>query len=106
MRSAAAAKAGTFNFSGLADPVIDALIEDVIAAETRPEMEVAARALDRVLRARHIWVPNWYSGFYNVAYWDIFGRPEVKPQYARGDGTWWIDREKYDALKAQGAPLP
>jgi microcin C transport system substrate-binding protein len=39
-----------FNAAGLADPVIDELLEVVIRAETRDEMEVATRALDRVLR--------------------------------------------------------
>ncbi len=97
---------GTTNYSGIKDPVIDALIEEVIAAETRPEMETAVRALDRVLRSKHIWVPNWYSGKYLVAYWDIFGRPDTQPQYSRGDAYWWIDQAKYDALKADGAPLP
>ena len=48
-------------------------------------MEVRVRALDRVLRAKQIWVPNWYSGKYLVAYWDVFGRPETQPPYARGD---------------------
>ena len=48
-------------------------------------MEVRVRALDRVLRAMQIWVPNWYSGKYLVAYWDVFGRPEEQPPYARGD---------------------
>ena len=69
-------------------------------------MEARVKALDRVLRSKHIWVPNWYSGQYLVAYWDIFGKPDIAPLYARPDGTWWIDQEKYDRLKAEGAPLP
>ncbi len=40
------------NYSGIADPVVDALIEQVIAAKTRDDLQVAVRALDRVLRAR------------------------------------------------------
>ena len=35
----------------------------------------ATRALDRVLRAGHYWVPHWYKAAHNVAYWDKFGRP-------------------------------
>ncbi len=96
----------SMNFSGVSDPVVDALIEDVISAATREEMEVAVRALDRVLRAKHIWVPNWYKGSYNLAFWDVFGRPEEPPLYSRGDAYWWFEQEKYDALKAAGAPLP
>ena len=94
---------GSANLSGIADPVVDALVEKVIQAETREEMEVRVRALDRVLRHMQIWVPNWYSGKYLVAHWDVFGKPEVKPPYARGDSTWWFDQAKYDKLVAEGA---
>jgi microcin C transport system substrate-binding protein len=101
--SQGAAAAGTLNLAGVADPVVDGLIEEIIAATTRDEMEARVRALDRVLRAQHIWVPNWYSGSYLVAYWDLFGRPAVQPPYARGDDFWWFDAAKYRALQAAGA---
>jgi microcin C transport system substrate-binding protein len=101
--SASAESPGTLNFSGVTDPVVDALIEDVIAAETREEMEARVRALDRVLRYKQIWVPNWYKGAYWVAYWDVFGRPDAPPKYARGDSYWWFDQAKYDKLRAEGA---
>ena len=83
--------------------MVDALIEQVIAAEDREEMEVRVRALDRVLRAKQIWVPNWYSGKFLIAYWDVFGRPPEQPLYSRGDAYWWFDQAKYDQLKAEGA---
>ncbi|MEO0342043.1 MAG: extracellular solute-binding protein [Pseudomonadota bacterium] len=102
--SASAETQDTTNFAGIADPVIDEIIKRVSQAETRGEMEVAVRALDRVLRSKHIWVPNWYNPNHNIAYWDIFGRPEMKPAFSRGViGTWWLDQEKFDALQAQGA---
>ncbi|WP_299134851.1 extracellular solute-binding protein [uncultured Amaricoccus sp.] len=101
--SSAADAPGSANYGGLKDPVVDALIEQVIAAPDRPTMEARVRALDRVLRAKQIWVPNWYSGQYLIAYWDVFGRPDVQPEYARGDAYWWIDQAKYDKLKSEGA---
>ncbi|MEM9717229.1 MAG: extracellular solute-binding protein [Pseudomonadota bacterium] len=102
--SASAETLDTSNFAGVADPVVDDIIKRISQAESRPEMEVAVRALDRVLRSKHIWVPNWYNPNHNIAYWDIFGRPEVKPPFSRGViGTWWIDQEKLDNLQAQGA---
>ncbi len=101
--SDAADARGSANLSGVADPVVDALIEKVIQATTRDEMEVRVRALDRVLRYKQIWVPNWYSGKYLIAYWDVFGRPDTKPPYARGDAYWWFDQAKFDKLKAEGA---
>jgi microcin C transport system substrate-binding protein len=104
--SQGASSQGTLNLSGIADPAVDALIERVIAAENRAEMETAVHALDRVLRAKHIWVENWGKGTHWLAYWDVFGRPELKPLYDRGDDFWWLDQAKYDRLKAEGAPIP
>ena len=101
--SASASAANSLNYTGIADPVVDALIEQVIAAKTRDEMEARVRALDRVLRSKQIWVPNWTKPSYWVATWDVFGRPEQQPPYARGDAYWWFDQAKYDKLKAEGA---
>ena len=95
---------GQSNFSGVKDPVIDELIKRIAKAETREDMSNHVRALDRILRSKHIWIPNWFKGSHNVAYWDIFGRPETKPKFSRGViSTWWFDQEKFDRLKAEGA---
>lgn len=101
--SDSADRPGTFNLSGLKDPVVDALIEEVIAAQDRETLTVRVKALDRVLRDRLIWVPNWYKGSHWIAYWDVFGFPEEKPLYDRGTDYWWFDQEKYDAFVAAGA---
>lgn len=91
---------GSMNLSGLKSPAVDALIEHVIKAPNRHELIICARALDRALRAEHLWVPHWYKGAHNVAYWNIFGRPENKPRYARGIlDTWWIDAAKAASIK-------
>ena len=93
---------GSLNLAGVKDPAVDALIEKVVAAQTREEMTNAARALDRVLRAGHYWVPHWYKGSHTVAYWNKFSRPETKPKYDRGIlDTWWFDSAKAEG--AQGA---
>ena len=101
--SESADQPGSFNYTGLADPVVDALISRVISAPDRESMEVAVRALDRVLRAKHIWVPNWNKGTHWLAYWDLFGKPDEKPPYIRGGDYRWWDQAKYDDLKAAGA---
>lgn len=95
--------AGSFNLSGVNDPVVDGVIELIVGAETREELDGRVKALDRVLRSRQIWVPHWSKGAYWLAYWDVFGRPEEPPAYSRGDAYWWWDQAKADALKAQGA---
>jgi microcin C transport system substrate-binding protein len=101
--SSAAAVKGSQNLAGMADPVVDALIEKVIAADTRPDLVVACRALDRVIRAGRYWVPHWYKASHWLAYWDVFSRPPEKPRYSRGVlETWWYDRDKAAKLDRPG----
>lgn len=93
--SEAARTPGTRNIAGIADPVVDALIERIALAKTRNELNIACRALDRVLRAGHYWVPMWFKATDWLAYWDMFSRPEKKPRFGTGaPGTWWYDAEK------------
>ena len=94
---------GSQNLSGMASPAIDALIERVIAAQSRPELTVACRALDRLIRAGRYWVPQWYKPSHWIAYWDTFGRPPSKPRYARGaPETWWYDAGKASKIEQPG----
>ncbi len=93
--SAAADQLASYNLSGIKDPVVDHLIDQIAAAQSREEIETAARALDRVLIASFYWVPHWYKAKHNIAYWDKFSRPSVKPLYHRGIiDLWWYDNDK------------
>jgi microcin C transport system substrate-binding protein len=93
--SKAAETKGSPNIAGIADPVVDALLEHIVSAETRPALTTAARALDRVLRAGRNWVPMWYRGAHPIAYWDMYGRPPTPPRYGLGaPDTWWYEPEK------------
>jgi microcin C transport system substrate-binding protein len=88
--SRAAATRGSQNVGGIADPVIDALVDRVIAAESRPALLAACKALDRVIRSGRYWVPHWHKAFHWLAYWDVFGRPPAQPRYALAvRETWW-----------------
>ena len=92
---------GSYNLAGISHPAIDALIEKITEASNREQLDTATRALDRVLRAGHYWVPHWYRPFHYIAYWDKFGRPAVKPRYERGiTHTWWYDAQRAAKLKA------
>ncbi|MEP5199812.1 MAG: extracellular solute-binding protein, partial [Paracoccaceae bacterium] len=86
---------GTFNLSGIKDPVVDALIEQIIQADSREVITTRVQALDRVLRDKIIWAPNWFKGSHWLAYWDVFGKPATKPQYDRGVDWWWWEEDKY-----------
>jgi len=93
---------GSLNLPGIADPVIDALIDKALAANTRDELRTATRAIDRILRSSHYWVPHWYKASHNVATWDKFSWPAIKPDYDRGIiETWWYDKEKAAKLSAR-----
>ena len=97
--SEAAARQGSRNLAGVADPAVDALIEAVSNAKSRGELNTACRALDRVLRAGHYWVPMWYRDTAWVAYWDAFARPARQPALGVGaPGTWWWDADKAKAI--------
>ena len=88
--SRSAGMRGTRNVGGIADPVIDALVETVIAANSQAEMITACKALDRVIRSGRYWVPHWYKPAHWIAYWDAFGRPPAQPRYALAiPQTWW-----------------
>jgi microcin C transport system substrate-binding protein len=94
---------GSDNLAGIADPAVDALIDKTIDANSRQELVFACRALDRVLRAGHYWIPHWYLASHRIAYWEMFGHPEGKPRYARGiPETWWYDRDKAARLEKSG----
>ncbi len=100
--SRAAATNGSFNLAGIADPVLDQLIDKIVAAKSRAELVTATRAADRVLRAGYYWVPQWYKGAHNLAFWDKFSWPDTKPKYERGAlETWWYDEAKAGALGKQ-----
>jgi len=93
--STAAATKGSQNLAGIADPVIDALVDRIIAAKTRVELTTACQALDRVIRAGRYWISHWYKASRWIAYWDQFGFPAVQPHYFRGiPETWWTDEAK------------
>jgi microcin C transport system substrate-binding protein len=86
---------GSNNLAGIADPVVDALVEKAVSARTQSELNTTCRALDRVLRSGRYWIPHWSKASFWIAYWDQFGFPATKPRYARGaPETWWSDPNK------------
>ncbi len=97
--SRAAAMPGSRNLPGTADASVDALIEAVGRADNRVDLTTALRALDRVLRARRDWIPNWFAANHRAAYWDMFGFVEPKPDFGFPVETlWWFDEERARAI--------
>jgi microcin C transport system substrate-binding protein len=101
--SGSASSPGSENIAGVADPVVDGLIDIIERAPSRETLTDAVKALDRVLRAKHIWIPQWNKGTHTIAYWDVFERPEIQPEFGLGaPETWWMDFERYAAMQAAG----
>lgn len=65
----AADEVGSRNFAGIKMPAIDELVEKLIAAPTKADLQVDAKVLDRILRNGYYVVPGWYSSTGRVAWW-------------------------------------
>lgn len=91
--SSSADNPGSRNLIGLKDPAIDALVEGLIAADSRASLIAHTRALDRVLLWGHYVIPNWHIRTWRVARWDRFAHPQTTPLYDIGLYTWWLRPE-------------
>ena len=98
--SASADVPGSRNLAGIKNPVVDALVAQLVAAPDRQALVDRTRALDRVLLWGHYVIPQWHISSFRVAYWDKFARPPVVPKYALGFDTWWLDPAREAALGA------
>ena len=94
--SQAADQPGSDNLIGIKNPAVDAMIEQIIFAKNRADLEAATHALDRILLWNFYVVPQWTYGKVRTARWDRFGRPEPMPKYgaAAFPLVWWWDAAK------------
>jgi len=97
--SAAADTPGSRNLAGVRDPVVDELVELLIAAPSREELVARTRALDRVLLWGHYVIPQYHSRVDRVIYWDRFSHPDIIPDSGLDLDTWWYDEEKARRLQ-------
>ena len=98
--SAAADTPGSRNTIGIKDPVVDAMIDAIIRAESREALETACRALDRVLLWGFYLVPQFTDNGYRMAWWDKFGQPAKLPTEAPDLFSWWVDTARDEATGA------
>ena len=86
---------GIYNFARLASPVVDALSDRVMNADSRESLTAATRALDRVLFWQFYFVPARVIEPARVMMWNKFGQPSTVAPYVSGfPATWWRDEEK------------
>ncbi|MCU1720188.1 extracellular solute-binding protein [Pseudomonas sp. 5P_5.1_Bac1] len=87
--SSQATTKGSKNYAGVSSPVVDHLLEALLAAQSRDDQVAAARALDRVLLWQHYMIPNWYLDYHRLAYRNRFAFVATPP-YTLGLNSWWL----------------
>jgi len=80
---------GSKNYAGVANPVVDNLLNRLLAAKTRDDQVAATKALDRVLLWQHYMIPNWYLNNHRLAYRNRFAMVTTPP-YTLGLRAWWL----------------
>ena len=92
---------GTFNFAGVKDPAIDAMIDALLQAKTREEFITAVRAYDRLLISGDYLVPLFHIDQQWVGRWEYIGRPENTSLYGYQFETWWDKRASKNGTQTQ-----
>ena len=80
---------GSNNIIGIKNPVVDALIKGLVAAQQKTDYVAYVKALDRVLLHENYLIFQWYSPYSRVAYWDKFGLPQTSLKVGFQPFTWW-----------------
>jgi peptide/nickel transport system substrate-binding protein len=80
---------GSFNYPGVSDPAVDAMIEAMLAARERHDFISAVRALDRILISGNYYIPLYHQPAQWVARWDRIRHPDKTSLYGYQLPTWW-----------------
>jgi microcin C transport system substrate-binding protein len=84
-----------YNKAAVQDEAVDYLLAGIDEHQGDDEALLHwGRAFDRVLTWNHYVIPQWHQSMFRVASWDKFSRPAVRPKYALGIDTWWVDPVK------------
>ena len=92
--SAAEDRPGSFNYAGVADPAVDALIAKMVAARSREDFVSSVRAYDRMLISGFYVVPLYYVPEQWMARWSNVHHPDVTPLTGYYLPAFWITDEK------------
>jgi peptide/nickel transport system substrate-binding protein len=85
---------GSLNYAGVKNPAADAMIEALLAAQTREELTASVRALDRVLLSGDYVIPLFHVPKQWVAYWGRLRMPERTALFGVDFDTWWVEERK------------
>ncbi len=84
---------GTRNYIGVSDPVVDQLVDMIIAAPDRDSLVTRTKVLDRVLLSKHYVIPQWHLPRQRIAYWKRLNHPKVFPKSGVNLDTWWASEK-------------
>jgi peptide/nickel transport system substrate-binding protein len=87
--SSVADKDGSFNYAGVSDAAVDAMIVAMLAAASDTDFVAACRALDRVLLSGDYVIPLFYLPHQWIAYWRRIKAPGRTPLFGYALDTWW-----------------
>ncbi len=87
--STAADTQATYNFPGIKNPAVDAMIQAVLSAHDRESFVSAVRALDRVLLSGHYVIALFHLPKQWVARWRHLQHPSRSSLYGFRLDAWW-----------------
>ncbi|MEZ5900800.1 MAG: extracellular solute-binding protein [Hyphomicrobiaceae bacterium] len=92
--SANAIAPATWNYAGVQNDAVDAMIAALLAAESEDTFVSSVRSLDRVLLSGDYVVPMFYVPNQWVAHWARLKHPDKTPLFGYALDTWWIEEKK------------
>ena len=90
----AADSEGSYNFAGVKNPAVDAMIKALLAAKNRKQFVSSARALDRVLLSGHYVIPLYHTPGQWLAMWSHLKHPQQPSLWGLRLDTIWQSRDK------------
>ncbi len=85
---------GSYNMLGLKNEVVDKLIDEMVAADTKEDYIAHVKALDRVLLDGYYMIPQWYAPKQRAAYRNKFAHPKTDLPVGYQPFTWWLKETK------------
>ena len=83
---------------GMNSPAAEAMIQEMLSADSQQDFRAAVKALDRVLTSGRYVIPFWYSNVSRLAHKAELHYPETVPMYGDWLGflpdVWWVEPPK------------
>ncbi|WP_225768373.1 extracellular solute-binding protein [Inquilinus sp. Marseille-Q2685] len=92
---------GGLNIQGTRDPVVDEMVDYLVATNEWDERGAASRAFNRYITWQFYSIMLYYDPVDRIGYWDIFGRPDKRPKMNLGFATWWYSEHNPQALRGR-----